>query len=443
MIKVSLEDFRQDYLAFSAESRKVNQPIQLDVPEGMPSMYVVATQPGVNEVLKNENNYFVHFADYFASIPGKTEVDQKICDIFSSNLGNDDPIHNELRKDIRNHFNGASVDQHAQFIQKCTVELCERLEQKARANDGEVEFLEDFAKPLTFLITSHVTGLDFVDEDDKKARIEQADQAIRLVNLLASDEEKIKSLEAHDELADFIEKQLMGFVDSLEKTGRTDCLLYDLAKKVIESGEGRLRCYIEVVCGLFQAGLGATGNFLCLGLEFMINGDEVNRASDVRDYYFAPERTIDEKREAVLEMIRVTQKKLGGLLPRYAPAAAKLMGEDIQGNSLIYLNFVSANLDEQGFADPFRFNPTRSQIPEGLSKAEISERRALRKEKNLSFSYGEHMCPGRRIALVIMQIFFDEFFARFPNTEVLGFDVHTEIFGKPSEVLGLRLNLHI
>ncbi|MCB1616594.1 MAG: cytochrome P450 [Pseudomonadales bacterium] len=295
---------------------------------------------------------------------------------------------------------------------------------------------------MTFLITSHVTGLDFIDENDKKARIQQADEAIRLINLLASDEEKIKSLEAHDELADFIEKQLMGYVDSLEKAGRTDCLLYDLAKKVIESGEGRLRCYIEVVCGLFQAGLGATGNFLCLCLEFLINGDAYNKPEDVRAYYFSPDRTMDEKREAVLEMIRVTQKKLGGLLPRYAPADAILMGDEIQGNSLIYLNFVSANLDEQGFAEPLSFNPNRSQIPPGLSKEEISERRALRKEKNLSFSYGEHMCPGRRIALVILQIVFDEFFARFPNAEVLSFEAHTEIFGKPSEVLGLKLNLH-
>jgi len=443
MINIDFETFRENYLGHSKKARENNELIQLNMPEGMPSMYIVASQPGVNEVLKNEHNYFVHFADYFASIPGKSDVDQKISEVFANNLGNDDPIHIELRKDIRNHFNGSAVDQHVPYIQDCVEALCDKMEEKARNNNGEIEFLWDFAKPLTFLITCHVTGLSFADEEEKQLRIQQADQAIQLINLLASDEDKLLSLEEHDKLMSFVEKQLNSFVENLEKGARTDCLLYDFAKNIVESGDRKLRSYVEIVGGLFQAGLGATANFMCLCLDYMLRGDANNKPELMQSYYLDSERNIEERREAILEMIRLTNQRLGGLLPRYAPKSGELMGDKIEGDSLVYLNFVSANMDPQGFDGPDLFKPRRSQVPPGLSKEELSERRSLRKEKNLSFSYGEHHCPGKRIALVILQVVYDELFKRFPNMEVVDMDAFCEVFGKPSEVLSLNMKLNL
>jgi len=443
MINQDFEVFRQDYLKYCGEARAQKELIELNVPEGMPSMYVVATHPGVNTVLKNENNYFVHFADYFDSIPNKSEVDQKIADIFGNNLGNDDPIHNELRKDIRNHFNGSAVDDHGPFIQECVSNLCDALEKKAKENNGEVELLWDFAQPLAFLVTCHVTGLTFADELDKEKRIQQASEAILLVNLLASDEDKLKALAAHDDLMAFVERQLESFIQRLEKDARTDCLLYDFAKNISESGESKLRAYVEIVGGLFQAGLGVSGSFLCNCLDFLLTGDEYNEAHVAKDYYLDPETTIEQRREAIFEIIRLTQRRLGGLLPRYSPKGGELMGEKIKPDSLVYMSFVAANRDPDAFKEPDLFNPNRSRATAGMSKEEVSAHRAARKEKNLSFSFGEHMCPGKRISLVLLQFAYDELFRRFPNMESIEIDCFTEVFGKPSEVLSYRLNLNI
>ena len=101
---LEFEDFVNDHINHARKARAKNALIKLKVPEGMPAMYVVPSHRGVNEVLKNEHHHFVHFADYFDTIPGKSEVDQKIADIFGSNLGNDDPLHLELRKDIPQSF---------------------------------------------------------------------------------------------------------------------------------------------------------------------------------------------------------------------------------------------------------------------------------------------------------------------------------------------------
>ncbi len=443
MMNLGFEEFREDYLKYCSEARERNEVIHLDVPEGMPSMYVVSSHPGVNEVLKNENNYFVHFADYFDSIPGKSEVDQKIADIFSNNLGNDDPIHNELRKDIRNHFNGAAVDDHGPFIQKCVNALCDSLEKKAKANNGKVELLWDFAQPLAFLVTCHVTGLEFEDEKDRELRIDQAAEAILLINLLATDEEKLVALAAHDELMEFVERQLASFIARLEKDARTDCLLYDFAKNISESGEAKLRAYVEIVGGLFQAGLGVSGSFLCNCLDFLLSGDEFNEAHVAKDYYLNPETTREERREAIFEMIRLTQRRLGGLLPRYSPKGGELMGSEIKEDSLVYMSFVVANRDPQAFKDADKFNPLRSKATVGMTKEEISAHRAARKEKNLSFSFGEHMCPGKRISLVLLQYAYDELFKRFPNMESIEIDCFSEVFGKPSAVLSYHMNLNI
>ena len=135
-------------------------------------------------------------------------------------------------KIFRNHFNGAAVDQHVPFVQSCVNELCDHLEKLAKENNGEVDFLNEFVKPLTFLVTAHVTGLSFENESEKQTRIQQAGDAIKLINLLATDEDKLKALESHDKLMAYVQKQLEDFVQKLESDSRTDCLLYDFAKNV-------------------------------------------------------------------------------------------------------------------------------------------------------------------------------------------------------------------
>lgn len=442
VVLVDFTEFQQNHEHYTRECRQHGHLLQLDYPGDGLSMYVVANHAGANEVLRNEHGNFVHFADYFASLQAVSESDRKIGEIFARNLGNNSDLHLELRKDIRNQFNGSGVDHHNDFIQSTIKELALRLPELAAANNGIVDLVKDFSMPMTFLITSHMIGLEFKDAEEKARCTELAKEAIRLINLIAPEEEKRKALAAHDEFSEFIEPQLEKFCQANADQLRQDCLLYDFGATLRAGNGSKLVSFIELVNGLFQAGLGATGSFFALCMHLMLNGDDANRAEDIQAWYLSPERSVEEKTEAVTEYIRVSQKKLGGIFPRYSPSGGMVLGETINPHSLVYMSLVSANFDEHAFKQPNSVNPERIKIPPDLTPEKLRERREKRLEKSMSFSYGEHMCPGRRIALVIIRSAMDTLLERFPNMETLELDVISEIFGKPSEVTSFKVRLN-
>jgi len=441
LVNVEFTEFQQNYEQYCKDARESGDIIQIDIPGDM-GMYVVSSHAAVNEVLKNDCGSFVHFADYFTAQEGKSEIDQKISNIFSKNLGNNSGMHIELRKDIRNHFNGGGLDQHISFMKETIGEMVENLKRVAAENEGVVDLVQHFSMPLTFLVTSHIIGLEFDNDDDKILRTEQASEAIRLINLLASDEEKTEALKQHDLLNEFIMPQLNKFATDTSGGLRKDCLFYDMGEKLKNGEDAKLENFVELVNGLFQAGLGAVGGFFSLCLHLLLEGDDDNSGEELRAYYLDPERTDEDKREAIAEYIRLVQGKLGGLLPRYANAPGEVQGVTIKENSLVYMSFVSANMDELAFKDPRKAIPDRGVLPKGLSKEELTERRNKRIEKNVSFSYGEHMCPGRRISLTLVRWAIDGLFEAFPNITSEEINIFSEIMGRPSEVTSFYVRLN-
>ena len=441
LVNVGFTEFKQNYEKYCKQARENGDVLQLEIPGDM-GMYVVTTHRGVNEILKNDCGSFVHFADYFTSIDGKSEVDEKISQIFSKNLGNNNGIHLELRKDIRSHFNGSGLDQHVGFMKETIVELVENLRRVAANNDGVVDLVQNFSVPLSFLVTSHIIGLEFENQEDKIIRTEQAAAAIQLINLLASDEDKKIALREHDLLNEFIVPQLERFATDTTGNLRKDCLLNDMAEKLKNGEDAKLENFVEMVNGLFQAGLGAVGNFFALCTQFLLVGNDQNSSDELRAYYFDPARTDEDKREAIGEYIRVVQGMVGGLLPRYAKAPGEVMGVPIKENSLVYMSFVSANFDELAFRDPLKFLPDRGKIPAGLTKEELTERRSKRLEKSVSFSYGEHMCPGRRMSLTLVRLAIDGLFEAFPDIQSEEITISSEIMGPPSKVESFYVKLN-
>ncbi len=315
------------------------------------------------------------------------------------------------------------------------------LREQAEKNNGVVNLIKHFTEPFAFLVTSHIIGLDFENEEDKIQRTLQASEAIQLINLLAPDEDKRKALEHNQALCEFILPQLKAHAEDDNNSLRDNCLLHDFGEKLRSGDADKLGNYVHLVNGLFQAGLGAVGSFMALCTNLLLEGDKNNSPDDLQAYYFDPERSDEDKREAIAEFIRLEQGKLSGLIPRYVKEDTTLMGEPIKGNSLIYMNFASANLDEAAFETPTLFRAHRSATPSGLSKEELTERRQKRMEKNVSFSFGEHMCPGRRISLTMIRYAIDGLFTAFPGISVGAIDAFSEVMGKPATVISFDVNL--
>ncbi|MCV7344842.1 cytochrome P450 [Mycolicibacterium rhodesiae] len=103
---------------------------------------------------------------------------------------------------------------------------------------------------------------------------------------------------------------------------------------------------------------------------------------------------------AVEEMIRcvVPVKEF----MRTAQADTEVRGVPIAKGEAVLLSYVSANRDEEVFADPMRFDVGRDP------------------NKHLSFGYGVHFCLGAALARMEMNSFFTELVPRIKSIELAG-----------------------
>jgi len=139
------------------------------------------------------------------------------------------------------------------------------------------------------------------------------------------------------------------------------------------------------------AGHDTTSATIAGGLQALIeNPDQRKRLSD----------NLDLMPLATEEMIRwVTPVKE---FMRTATADTTVRGVPIAKGEAVYLSYVSANRDEDVFADPFRFDVGRDP------------------NKHLAFGYGVHFCLGAALARMEVNSFFTELLPRLKSIELNG-----------------------
>ena len=87
---------------------------------------------------------------------------------------------------------------------------------------------------------------------------------------------------------------------------------------------------------------------------------------------------------------------------RSATQVTQLRGRAIAKGDWLMLCYPSGNRDEEVFADPDRFDPTRSP------------------NRHLAFGYGAHLCLGQHLAKLEMRILFEELMPRLASLEFAG-----------------------
>jgi cytochrome P450 len=78
----------------------------------------------------------------------------------------------------------------------------------------------------------------------------------------------------------------------------------------------------------------------------------------------------------------------------------------IRAGDAIVASIASANRDERVFADPYRFDPTRTPNP------------------HIAFGGGVHYCVGQAVARLTIQIVIDEFLSKLDRFELAQPPVH-------------------
>tara|TARA_B100001146_G_scaffold136881_1_gene120026 strand:+ start:13035 stop:14282 length:1248 start_codon:yes stop_codon:yes gene_type:complete len=87
---------------------------------------------------------------------------------------------------------------------------------------------------------------------------------------------------------------------------------------------------------------------------------------------------------------------------RTAKEDYKLRDQNIRKNDSVLLCYPSGNRDEEIFDDPFNFKVDRNP------------------NKHLAFGYGAHLCLGKHLAKMEMEIFYEELFKELKDIEING-----------------------
>lgn len=103
---------------------------------------------------------------------------------------------------------------------------------------------------------------------------------------------------------------------------------------------------------------------------------------------------------AIEEFLRWTSPVTN--IMRVATRDAEIRGKKIRAGQRVVLWNLAANRDEDQFANPDRFDVSRSP------------------NDHVAFGYGEHFCLGANLARLEMRIMFDEVMHRLPNLELAG-----------------------
>ncbi|HVH07792.1 MAG TPA: cytochrome P450 [Myxococcota bacterium] len=120
---------------------------------------------------------------------------------------------------------------------------------------------------------------------------------------------------------------------------------------------------------------------------------------------------------AVEEMIRWVTPVRHFL--RYAEDAYELRGKKIAKGDALLMSYLSANRDEEVFADPFRFDAARPNA-----------------SSHLAFGTGVHFCLGANLARMELRTFFRELLPRLESLELTGEPEYTaaSFVGAPKRV---------
>jgi cytochrome P450 len=172
---------------------------------------------------------------------------------------------------------------------------------------------------------------------------------------------------------------------------RQDDLVSILLESEIDGVELTEREILEFCFLLVVAGNETTRNAISAGLVALC------RHPEERARLQADMSLIDS---AVEEILRWTSPVMH--MARVATEDVEIRGQQIRAGDRVIMWYPSVNRDEDLFADPYRFDITRSP------------------NDHLAFGIGEHFCLGAGFARREIKVMFEELFRRYPRIELAG-----------------------
>ncbi len=289
------------------------------------------------------------------------------------------------RKELTDPWVGPGALRHTDKIRELVDELIDEW-----IEDGEVEFVSRFARPLPQRVMAHVLG--FPREDLARLEIWGNAQVMPYVhgrghrNLLSSEQ----AAQQRRVLADF-DVYVMETVQARRREPRDDMVSF-LTQVTYQALDRRLTD-LEI-CGVVYA--------------MVIGGLETTQ------YALEEQAQLLCEREGVFEAVRADRSKLRhfleesmrlraptqGLSTRITTQDEVFQGVQVPKGSLLHLRFGAANVDAEEFECPFELDLERKAVT-----------------RHLAFSAGPRICPGAGISRLEQQIAWDRLLDRIERLE--------------------------
>ena len=355
--------------ALIAEARRTTPVLWQDMPDGQPGFWAILRHADVAAVARDPRT--------FSSERGGVVLEDldppRLEQMRGMLLAMDPPRHRTYRRPLVPRLNPRAVARLTDDIRAICREVF-----AAAAEAEAVEFVTDVAAHLPTRVVGALMGLPRVDWERIHALAEQIThgQDPDSVRAASSPADATREMGAYAWELATSRAATDGHGDDL-----TSALLAHMS--AVE--------YATLFVQLVTAGQDTTQTLLSSGLlELLRHPDEMAKLR--ADSSLVP--------SAVEEMLRYANPL--HYFRRTATRDVELHGVRIRAGDKVAMYYTSANRDEEVFADPQRFDVTRSPNP------------------HLSFGQAEHFCIGVHLARLEARVFFTELLATFPRIEPAG-----------------------
>ncbi|HTO08665.1 MAG TPA: cytochrome P450 [Myxococcota bacterium] len=287
----------------------------------------------------------------------------------------DDPQHRRRRNLVNKGFTPRRVDDHEPKIRAICRELI-----AAVAGKGRCDFVREIAAPLPMIVIGDLLG---VAPEDRGKLLRWSDDLIAGTDAAAPPEVKLRMMTAATEYVQYAQRVI---ADRRSKPLQDD-LMSVLVHAEIDGERLSDEDLIQESLLILVGGDETTRHVITGGMLALIQHPDARRA-------LAANRTAIPT--AVEEMLRwVTPIKN---MNRTATVDTELGDQKIRAGEKVLLLYEAANRDERVFAEPDRFDPTRTP------------------NDHVAFGgYGAHFCLGAALARLELRVMFEELLAGLPE----------------------------
>ena len=291
----------------------------------------------------------------------------------------DPPDHTRLRRLVSQGFTNRYVQTLAPRVERIVKECLAGLE-----GEGEVDIVEQLARPLPAIVIAEMLGLPEVDREQFRA------WAHRMLGITAVGQPELieEATVASEELVEY-------FKDIIEqKRAQPDDGIISQLIVAEEEGDRLTAEEMYSTCTLLlNAGHVTTTSLIGSGLWLLLKHPE--QLELLRN-----DRSLMDN--AIEEMLRYEAPVQ--FTPRFALEDMTFYGKHIRKNQLVLLMIACANRDEAANPNPGIFDITREEI------------------NHVAFGHGIHLCLGLALAKLEARIAFNAILDRFESLELIDRD---------------------